>query len=228
VPDTLLGTNQPIPGGGNFMAVNNGGKKVVEIAAPDAKDGVYQRVTGQAFGPTSTVWSYTPSGLATNEGSIQKMPNGNYIICTGGVDMSGGFGKTSFSGGASKVYEVTSANKIVWQLDGFGTSSEGYRYAYGYLGGKVDVAPRHKVVPQKVTIAVGADNSTGKIRITMKNGSPDARLSLYSLTGQELVRSFASTDGYGWYLGNRFPAGTYLVRVVSASTVIYERVTIQG
>jgi hypothetical protein len=225
VPDTLIGTNQPIPGGGNFMAVNNGGKKVVEIAAPDAKDGVYQRVTGQAFGPSSTLWSYAPSGLASNEGSIQKMPNGNYIICTGGVSTGSGSAKTTFSSGASKVYEVTSANKIVWQLDNFGTSSEGYRYAYGYLNRNVDVTAIRRAVVQKATIAVGRENLTGKIRITMKNGSPDARLSFFSLTGRELLRSLASADGCGWDLGNRLPAGTYLIRVVSAATVICEQVT---
>ncbi|MBN1128601.1 MAG: hypothetical protein JXA71_06425, partial [Chitinispirillaceae bacterium] len=98
VLDTMPGTNLPIPDAGNILAISNVDQKAVEITPPGNKTGVYPRTAGTAFAPTAPAWTYTITGMARSEGSIQKLPNGNYFI----------------NNNAGSLIEVTPAGTAVW------------------------------------------------------------------------------------------------------------------
>jgi len=225
------------------MVIDNGNKRALEIENP-FKNGVYSRTAGKAFEPETFLWSYKPSGLAGNEGSIQKLPNGNYLICTGGIDMgfnfgsgsgsqsSGGTVNAAFPGGNScKVYEITpggtSSGTIVWELSGFGTSREGYRYAYEYLnGGKTPVnttsAAYHNLSAVKVTAAM----TNGMVQITTDIGLSNAVMTLYTLSGKEVIRMSCGNTTNQWRIG-LIPDGIYLVKISNGTNMITRRFTVQ-
>jgi Arylsulfotransferase (ASST) len=227
VPDTMPGTNQAIPEGGNFMVVDNGNKRVLEIQNP-FKTGTYSRTSGKAFEPASFLWSFKPTGIAGNEGSIQKLPNGNYLVCTGGVSM-GGFGGAA--GSSSIVYEIapsgTSGGTVLWQLDGFGTSTEGYRYAYGYLNSKgTSVSSPSMTTVNNSSLKIISGSISGRLQISTNRAIDNARLSLYSLAGKEILKNrmpdFCST----WNMqspGN----GMYVVKITSGENMLTERISVQ-
>ena len=101
-----------LPGAGNILVYNNGrgrpeGKfsTIEEIAPPVDNNGMYTNPpTGMAFGPTSTVWTYSsnpPEALFSRFISgADRLPNGNTLICEGS---SGHF------------LEVTSNSNLVWR-----------------------------------------------------------------------------------------------------------------
>jgi hypothetical protein len=224
VPDTMPGTDQPIPEGGNFMAVDNGNKRVFEIQNP-FKTGTYSRTSGKAFEPASFLWSFKPTSLANNEGSIQKLPNGNYLVCTGGVSMGG----PAVSG--SIVYEVapsgTSAGTVLWQLDGFGTSTEGYRYAYGYLNSKAtNVSSAGKTAECISSLKIAAASIHGRVQISINRSLDNASLSLYSLSGKEILKNRAPEFGSTWNISSP-GAGMYFVKINSEERVLTERISVQ-
>jgi hypothetical protein len=225
IPDTMPGTNLRIPGAFNMMAVDNGAKRVVEFVPPGTKNGVYPRTAQTAFEPASTLWTYAVSTLQSNEGSIQRMPNGNTVICTGGV--SGGFGGGGGMSRTGRVFEINSAGTVVWDLTGIPTTTEGLRYAYGYLSGTVDIslqtAPVYSV---KHTIKILSNPLTGQVRMVADDGMAGARLSLFSLSGRELINAIPGADAQGWNLGDQ-PNGQYLVKINSGKSSSWERISIQ-
>jgi hypothetical protein len=244
VPDTMPGTKEPISGGGNFMAIDNGNKRALEIENP-FKNGTYTRTAGKAFEPASFQWSYKPSGLAGNEGSIQKLPNGNYLICTGGVDMGfGGPGGKSTDmtesssnvagafpgGGESKIYEVTpntSGGTIVWELTGFGTSSEGYRYAYSYLsGGKSPIKKTNNVILKNEDLKISTIHNNGSVAITVNTSIKNSILNMYTLSGKEVLTVSKRTSVNSWNVGS-IPTGIYLVKISSNECALSGKVSIQ-
>ncbi|HMA65420.1 MAG TPA: arylsulfotransferase family protein [Chitinispirillaceae bacterium] len=226
VPDTMPGTNQAIPDGGNFMAVDNGNKRVLEIKNP-FKTGTYSRTSNKAFEPASFLWSFKPTSLAGNEGSIQKLPNGNYLVCTGGVSM-GGFGGAA---GGSIVYEIapsgTSAGTVLWQIDGFGTSTEGYRYAYGYLNGKTtSVNSTNMTAANSLSLKIVTGIISGGLQISTDRIIDNAKLSLFSLSGKEILRNSAPVSGSTWNMPSP-GAGMYFVKITSGEIVLTERISVQ-
>ena len=96
------------PGAGHILIFNNGiGRGYTstdEVITPlDANDN-YTLTTGAAYGPTSAVWSYEakpPTSFYSDEiSSVQRLPNGNNLIC---------------SGVNGTLFEVTAGGKIVWK-----------------------------------------------------------------------------------------------------------------
>jgi hypothetical protein len=239
VPDTMLGTKLPITGGGNFMAVNNNAGKngsVMEITCPGTKNGEYPRDADKAFEPTASLWKYSVNDLNENEGSIQKLPNGNYLVCTGGFDMSllgGGLSKKAMSPVKNtRVIEVkpsgASAGTVVWELTDIGISSEAYRYAFGYLGGGVTASNvrRSFGTLRHATMRISYNHLKGTTSIPMEKEVLNARLSLYSPSGKELIRSAACTNPNGWDLSH-LPSGLYLVKIQLDESVALDRVFIR-
>ncbi|MCP4416785.1 MAG: arylsulfotransferase [Chloroflexi bacterium] len=95
-------------GAGNILLFNNGSGRsdgdystINEIVPPVDGSGNYS-----GYGPTAPVWTYTavtPTDFyATNISGVQRLPNGNTLICDG---PSGYF------------FEVTDAGEIVWEYD---------------------------------------------------------------------------------------------------------------
>jgi hypothetical protein len=165
--------------------------------------------------------------MAANEGSVQKLPNGNYLICTGGVSF-GGFRKKTFSNRGSVLYEISASGSVLWELSNFGTSCEGVRYAYGYLDGVSSTAQRKKTSAAQNTVNIRSYPRVRKVSISMNNADKTARLSLYSLTGREVVSSVATNDPDGWNLSTaNLPTGLYIFKIVSGTTVYWNQVAVQ-
>ena len=113
------------PGAGNFICFNNGFNRpagpwssIEEWASPVDAFGNYALSPGLAYGPTSTVWTYTdpvdPLNFYSNIISgTERLPNGNTLIC---------------NGVAGHLFEVDSAMNTVWSYTNpFGSPSWVFR-----------------------------------------------------------------------------------------------------
>jgi hypothetical protein len=101
-----------LQGEGHMLVFNNGGGRlggeyssVEELVLPLNKDGIYDRVPGKAFGPSTPTWicagnSNTKFYSPTFSGS-QRLPNGNTFLCVG-------------LGGT--LLEVTPQGEAVWRF----------------------------------------------------------------------------------------------------------------
>jgi hypothetical protein len=216
IPDTFPGTFLRMPDAFNLMCIDNCNRRVVEWVPPGDKDGVYPRPSGEAFEPAIPRWTYEVSDMSSSEGYVQRLPNGNTFICTGGSGM--GFGE-------GRVFEVDPAGNIVWELADIAPSTEGYRYAYGYLTGEagvtMDATPDYST--QRMAKVV-ANPLTGWISLASNSNIADARLSLFGMDGRKLVHS-SVPSGQGWDLGDR-RSGQYLVQICAGAEIIRERVVI--
>ena len=97
------------PGEGNILVFNNMGgfpndfySTVDEIVPPVDKDGHYYLEPGSAYEPDEQIWRYNIDFFALLLGGVQRIQNGNTIICTG-------------AGG--KFLEVTPDKQIVWEYE---------------------------------------------------------------------------------------------------------------
>jgi hypothetical protein len=214
----MLGTALRMPGAFNMMAVDNGGKRVMEIVPAGAKNGVYPRAAGSAFEPAAPLWTYSVNDLQMNEGSVQRLPNGNTLICTGG----GGMG-----GASCRVFELNpDRTAVVWELTGIPQSTEGIRYAYGYLGGKVPVTP--DAMPDFSTrrkARIVTNPLAGHIGLVSDFAYDNARFSMFSINGRELVHPMAPTLRK-WNIGN-LPNGQYLIRINYGKDNFLDRLVIR-
>jgi hypothetical protein len=100
------------PGAGNLTVFNNGGGRpggdhssVDEIRPPITDRGRYLLSEAGVFGPNLPVWSYGDSEgerfFAAHLSGAERLPNGNTLIC---------------SGERGRVFEVTPAGTIVWEM----------------------------------------------------------------------------------------------------------------
>ena len=97
------------PGEGNILVFNNGGGRpgtdytsIDEIIPPVDENGNYYLVPGNAYEPEEQTWIYDTDFYAMNFGGIQRLPNGNTLIC---------------NGPSGKIFEVTPENVIVWEYE---------------------------------------------------------------------------------------------------------------
>lgn len=112
------------PGAGNILAFNNregqGTSMVVELVLPADAEGNYYLAPGQAYGPTSPVWSYTASDFYSNHlGGCQRLPNGNTLI----AESTSGF-----------MFEVNTGGQRLWSYDRSDEIARALRYGNGYSG----------------------------------------------------------------------------------------------
>ena len=120
---TLFGQHHPhwiepgLPGEGNILVFNNGlgrpggtHSSVDEFTPPVDANGDYFLAPGQAYGPTSLVWTYTATPTSDFSSNFlsgaQRLPNGNTLICEG---------RGITTNNAGNFFEVTNAGQTVWQ-----------------------------------------------------------------------------------------------------------------
>jgi hypothetical protein len=99
-----------LPGEGNLLIFNNGGRDgrehstVDELVVPLNKDAVYTIEEDSAYGPVKAHWTYgDKESERFSSGFIsgaQRLMNGNTLIC---------------SGADGRLFEVTAENEIVWE-----------------------------------------------------------------------------------------------------------------
>jgi hypothetical protein len=112
----LFGQHNPevvpegLPGAGNITIFNNGHERpagsfssIEEIVPPRDEDGNYVLTPGTSFKPDAPSWQYfadpPESFYAINISGVQRMPNGNTLICDGVY---------------ARFFEVNKASEIVW------------------------------------------------------------------------------------------------------------------
>jgi hypothetical protein len=215
VLDTFPGTELPLPGGGNLIAISNETKKAVEITPPGTKNGIYPRTEGAAFAPSAPVWIYNIDGMAQNEGSIERLPNGNTLICTGGV--GGNFGGSTE---ADKIIEVTPNGEIVWNLDNV-SASKAARYALTYMGGPKETVAEQSADPAKIGAPLVCASAHCTI-VSFGTGVRDARVAIYSIDGKEVFRNVVSGNRFVWDSKNQAP-GHYLLTLSVGDKVFRDR-----
>ena len=113
------------PGAGNLMAFNNGDNnhqsKVVEIEPPYENTYNYSWTPGTSFAPELPVWQYSngTSFYSNHLGSVQRLPNGNTLICE------------STSG---DMFEVDESGAIQWSKNTTSEIARCLRYGLDYPG----------------------------------------------------------------------------------------------
>ncbi len=99
-----------LPGAGNILIFNNGNGRLGgnyssadELTPPVDENGDYELLPGSAHGPAGLAWTYEAappaSFYATNISGVQRLPNGNTLLC---------------NGPAGNFIEVTSSGELVW------------------------------------------------------------------------------------------------------------------
>jgi hypothetical protein len=215
VLDTMPGTNLALPGAFNIMAVSNMDRKIVEFTPAGSGNGIYPRTAGQAFGPTSPLWTFAVGDMASNEGSVQRLPNGNTLICTGGV--GGGMGGS----GGGKIYEVTPAGATVWTLTGLSTTKAA-RYAFSYLDPGVTSTLSNNLKYTREHCTISSDPLSRQVRFRVGDNSGNTEFSVVNMVGEQVFRGTTSADYFIWNVGNR-PAGSYIVTIKQGNRVDVKR-----
>lgn len=206
VPDFFPGTTIPMPQKGKALIYWNGGKKVIEITLPGTGDGIYPRNAGEAFAPASPSWIYANSSAASNEGSVQALPNGNYFICNTGKTM----------------FEVTPSGTTVWTMN-IPTSDEhqgpsmggtqALKFAYSYLSGISSVKGTTDLngIRQK-PFTVNSTQFSNVHRIIFADNT-NALISIYSIDGKEVLSRYCNQKEFIWNSTNQ-ANGVYFIKIM--------------
>jgi len=110
------------PRAGMLAAVNNQGVSNSQTAIDYFKptwDGInYSRNPGQAYPPNTYNFRHAANGYTSNMGSAQELPNGNILVCLAI---------------ASRVYEVDSTGKQLWNYQGMLPIPQAFRYSKCFI-----------------------------------------------------------------------------------------------
>ncbi len=205
IPNFFPGTRKPLPGAGNILVISNETRIGYEVELP-SKNGNYPRTAGNAFGPSTPLKSITISGMAGNEGSINRLPNGNTLVCKG-------------MGGNSAV-EYDSAGTSVWTMTASG-ATELFRIDSSYLGSTVldtgnlitNVNNGYFANNKNITNQLSCIMDKGSVKITFGNSNfKNTEISIFSLSGKSVYRKVVNTNEIMWR-PLRQSDGPYIVKV---------------
>lgn len=192
IPKIFPGTSLEVPGGGNVIIYHNNRDEVTEVIPPGDGDGIYPRDPNEAWGPSSPTWTFDINA-SSNEGSVQRLPNGNTFICNSGRSM----------------YEVTPSGQEVWRLDKGG--NQAHKYAYSYLNPET-YAKKENVTQQFMKVKMFAHPNTGNIHISFGAGIIKATVAVFDIAGKKVHSRSVNNDKYIWNVSNQ-PSGMYIVQV---------------
>jgi hypothetical protein len=189
VHKNYIGTNIPVPGAdtvamrlNNLLVVHNN-TEAVEVN----------------FKTNTKVKSITYT-FANNEGSVQRLPNGNTLVQKGMQ--------------SSLIAELDDNGQTVRTVTAPGTVARAYMYGPAYPGLKTYTSLKENVqgLPSDAgTFIYGATTGAGKIVVTNSRGTP-LRLCIYALSGKTVY--FASTCGRKFVIPTgTFTAGVYTIEV---------------
>ncbi len=194
IPKTFPGTNLEVPGGGNIILVHNGDREVVEIQPPGNGDGIYPRGTGEPFGPDEPVWTKSVSNITDHQGSVQRLPNGNTLVCA----MSRG------------IYEYAPDGSEVWSKDA--SCNKATRYAYTYFDEQTDDKGKLNTVQQGLPVRIYSSPVTSNIHISFGDVSSNAEVSIFSMNGKDVFSQSVNRNNVIWHTKNQ-AQGVYAVIV---------------
>ncbi len=207
IPNHMPGTKKDLPGAGHVLVISNIDQKGYEVVLPSAS-GVYPRASGKAFGPAAPLWQVKIVNMSTNEGSMQRLPNGNTLIGNG-LD---GLGADEYNSNGTSIWSLS--DKM---------SGEIFRYDSAYLGSTIldtegissktiDDLPSLKRSPASRPV-IYAENGGVHISFNAGNGSC-ADIAVYSATGRMILRKKVADSDITWNTGNQ-PDGVYFVIIAN-------------
>jgi hypothetical protein len=194
-----------LPGEGNILVYDNQNGRAVEIALPGSGDGVYPLENGAAYGPSGFQWTAGLDDAEDHEGSVQRLPNGNTLICNQN----------------NNAIEVDSEGNTVWQKDI--SSTRAYRYALNYpapLAPEVAVSFSTKSIRDEFGVR-NSVNRTTFIFSSFKTGE----LSVFSLCGKKVSSLIVAGNECVWN-NSGIPRGQYLARLRTGKSIIVQRINI--
>jgi hypothetical protein len=111
--------------GYNNRGINNNQSCVDQIDPPN--DGyIFNYTPGTALPPSTYLLRQPGSGLSTNMGSSQQLPNGNQLICMATLGL---------------IYEVNPAGTTIWTKQVTGSVPQSFRYSPCYVANTPPAAP---------------------------------------------------------------------------------------
>lgn len=207
VPNILLGTNLTVPGAGNVVLFHNDKKELLEVKPPGNGDGIYPRNSGQAYGPSQPLWVKSLTAMGGNEGSIQKLPNGNYFI----------------SDNRSSIFEMNPSGTTVWSLAK--VAMQAFKYPLTYFN---DVSPVHEntISVQKVSVPkIYSNPSSVSINIGFSNSNNNAEVTICTINGKKLFHGAVYRDNLIWNTKNN-STGVYIITVRTGEKIFNSRVNL--
>jgi len=215
----MPGTKKALPGAGHVLVISNSDKKGYEIVLPST-NGVYPRTTGSAYGPTAPLWTLSIPNMSGNEGTIQRLPNGNTLISRG---LNG-----------NGIYEYDSTGTSVWTMNV--SAAAFFRYDSAYLGSTLlDTGNASAVIngeprPACLGIAsaeyVSVNALPGKIRFDLSfREMAETNLEIFSISGKRVFGHSGKEKQIFWDTKG-VPRGTYLSRTRCGSVVAKNRLSI--
>ncbi len=195
----------------NIMVFNNGaGDKqsvICEIKPPIDANGNYTIISGEAFGPSEPIWTYTESGFFSNHlGSNQRLPNGNTFIC---------------EATAKHLLEVDTEGNVVWEFDAGSQVARAMRYASDYKGlGPLGITniKENSVAGETVLLQNFPNPFRTETTIRFNNAANNAQVKIFSLNGKMLFSKTVRQNQCIWHSKNQ-PSGTYIVEVTMGNKV---------
>jgi hypothetical protein len=214
IPPSMPGTRKHLPGAGHVLAINNDKSNGVEMIIPN-NNGVYSRLSNTAFGPSAPLWHIDLPAMGTNEGSIQRLPNGNTLICNG-ISSTGAI-------------EFDANGDSVWAMQM--SSGECHRIDSAYLGstlldtGKIAAtflnnSERFGPVT-KTSLACFATKDIVRLRFPNKI-KQKITVAIYAAAGTVLLRKIVSENEFIWKRGNT-PAGVYCIKATIDGRVVNQK-----
>jgi hypothetical protein len=206
VPDTFPGTTDTLPGRRNVMFVDNGNKRAVEIVPSGTGNGTYPLTTGAAYAPASPLWTRS-FAYAGNEGSAQRLPNGNTLLCSGGVSTGGG-------GSTAKILEVSPTGDSLWVLSPGVSTTLAWRYALTYMGNGTTHIASNPVNTNENLFSIETNSLIGQATIRLSSQQSNAFLSVYTVDGALIYSTFAKDRTLTLNTGN-LGRGIFIAKVTA-------------
>lgn len=204
VPDTFPGTTDTLPGRRNIIIVNNGADKAVEIVPAGTGNGIYPRTTDAAFAPASPLVNRS-FAFQTGEGSIQRLPGGNTLLCAGGVGGTGGIS-------SSKILEVSATGDSLWGFTPTVTTTRAWRYALTYMGkaGTSSIAANAGFSGENL-FSLSTNPANGLVTVRLGAGQSNALFSVFTVDGVLLHSALVRERTLSWNAGS-LGRGIYVAR----------------
>jgi hypothetical protein len=223
IPNYMPGTRKPLPGAGHIIVISNSSVPAVgyEVAIPQT-NGVYSRQAGQAYGPSAPTKIFNISQVAANEGTLERLPNGNTFFFRG---LSMG------TGSSVACFEYDTSWTSVWSLKGI-TAYQCFRYDSAYMGsttldtGKVGViySPMPPANGSHSRLACRIEN--GKLRVSFRNSSrQEAKIDFCTSTGRTIFEKRVQGNEYLLDMRKK-TKGVYFITVASDNDIFSEKIVI--
>lgn len=203
IPKIFPGTNLKVPGGGNILFFHNSTSEAVSIKLPGNGDGIYPKESGKPFGPDAPELVCKLTFKASpNEGSAQRLPNGNMFV----ADWYTG-----------KIQEMDSTSKLLWSITEssmMGGSNQVHKYAKTYLGSKTNIKEKKHTAKQVSAIRIFSNPLIDNVHISMHGIEKIKHVSIVSLNGSRILSRSINKNVYIWNIKEHSP-GIYLVTIQS-------------